>query len=85
MQFHREAFIEILDRSAYPSRKAFADAVGISPGSLHDVEHATRGRKPSDELLHRFARELKCPVTALIRDPADQAVPDPATARSTAA
>lgn len=69
MQFHREAFIEILNRSGYPSRKAFADAVGISPGSLHDIEHESRGRRPSDDLIVRFARELKCPLTAIIREP----------------
>lgn len=73
MQFHREAFVEILDRSGYPSRKAFADAVGISPGSLHDIEHGSRGRKPSDTLIIRFAQELKCPLTAIIRDRTEEA------------
>lgn len=69
MQFHRDAFVEILDRSNYPSRAHFARAVGISPGSLHDILSTSPRRNPSDALILRLAAELKVPVTAIITEP----------------
>lgn len=79
MQFHREACVEILDRSNYPSRKAFAAAVGVSPGSLADVLNVDDvtgrpRRTPSTDLIRRIAAELKVPVTAIIKDPEAAAV-----------
>jgi hypothetical protein len=73
MRFHRDAFVNILDRSDYESRAAFAIAVGISAGTLHDIASTRPRRQPSDELIRRLARELKVPVTAIICDP-DEAV-----------
>lgn len=73
MQFNRDAAIEIIDRSGYSSRADFARAVGISPGSLHDIlGGVTPRRRPSDELIRNIAAELKVPVTAIIHAPAEQ-------------
>lgn len=78
MRFNRDAFVEILDRSNYPNRKAFANAVGISAGTLHDVagldERGRPRRQPSDELIRRFASELKVPLTAIINAPEERSV-----------
>lgn len=71
MRFHRPAFVEILDRSNYKNRAEFARAVGVSPGTLHDIE--TGRRSPSDELIRRLAGELKVPLPAILADP-EQAV-----------
>lgn len=73
MRFHKDAFVEILDRSNYSSRADFAQAVGISAGTLHDIASSRPRRQPSDELIRRLARELKVPVTAIICEP-DSAV-----------
>jgi transcriptional regulator with XRE-family HTH domain len=73
MRFHREAFIEILERSDYASKSDFAKRVPMSAGALHDI--ITLGpdgkprRSPSPDLIRRIARELRVPLTALIRDP----------------
>jgi hypothetical protein len=75
MRFNRDAFVEILDRSNYPSRKDFALRVGISPGTLTDVTGSEKEprprRQPSDDLIRRFAVELKVPLTAIINAPAE--------------
>lgn len=69
MRFNRDSFVALLERSNYPSRAAFAEAVGISPGALHDIAATRPRRQPSDELIRRLAVELKVPVTAIIADP----------------
>lgn len=73
MRFNRDAFVEILDRSNYPNRKAFAVQVGISPGTLVDITGSEKDprprRQPSDDLIRRFALELKIPITAIINAP----------------
>lgn len=74
MRFHLDAFVEILERSDYASRTDFARAVPMSPGTLHDITtvDADTGRPrrhPSPDLIRRMARELKVPVSAIIRDP----------------
>lgn len=74
MRFNRDAFVEILERSGYSSRAAFARSVGISPGALHDIAATEPRRQPSDELIRKLAGELKVPVTAIIHAPDEQAV-----------
>lgn len=69
VQFNRDAFVEILDRSNYASRADFAREVGISPGALHDIAASRPRRQPSDDLICRLAAELKIPVTAIICSP----------------
>lgn len=66
VRFNRFAFVEILDRSGYPSRAAFARAVGMSVGALHDI--VSGRRQPSSEMIQRFSRELKAPIPALIHE-----------------
>jgi len=69
VRFNRDACVEILERSGYPTRKAFADAVGVSAGTIHDILSTDPRRNPSDELIRRLADELKVPVTAIIHAP----------------
>lgn len=64
----------ILERSNYQSNADFARAVGISPGTLHDLtaidEDTGRPRRaPSMTLVRRLAVELRIPVTALLHAP----------------
>jgi transcriptional regulator with XRE-family HTH domain len=66
VRFHRAAFVEILDRSNYPTRTDFARRVGISPGALHDV--LTGRREPSPDLMRRLIAELKVPLPAILLD-----------------
>lgn len=68
MEFHPEAFTAILQRSGYPSRKAFADEAEISAGTLSDL--ISGRRTPSDALILRLAQTLRVPLTAIIRNPA---------------
>lgn len=73
MRFHRDAAVEILDRSGYPNRAAFAREIGMSPGALHDILVGDPPRRtPSNELIHRIARGLKIPVTAILADPTER-------------
>jgi transcriptional regulator with XRE-family HTH domain len=61
-----DAIVEIMERSGY-HRARFASEVGISPSYLTLI---LKGEKPgSADVLKRMAAVLKCPVTALIRDP----------------
>jgi transcriptional regulator with XRE-family HTH domain len=60
------AIAEIMERSGY-RRAQFASEVGITPSYLTMI---LKGDKPgSPDVLKRMAEVLKCPVTALIRDP----------------
>lgn len=74
MRINPEAASALIDRSGYPSRAAFARAVGVSQGALHDVlvrdpyTHTTR-KGASPALIKRIAGELKVPVTAILQDP----------------
>lgn len=78
MQLNPDATSALIDRTGYASRAAFARAVGVSQGALHDVlvrdafTGATR-KGASDALIVRIARELKVPVTAIILDPVQAA------------
>lgn len=65
VRFNREACKALVERSNYPHFKAFADAIGMSPGHFHDVV-VTGRRDPSTDLIRRFAIELRVPITALI-------------------
>lgn len=74
-QFNREAFVELLARSNYPSPSDFARQAGISPGALHDITaiNPISGkvrRQPSLAMIKKLAAELRVPLTALLRDPA---------------
>lgn len=72
VRFNRDSTVEIIERSNYPSRKAFADAVKVSPGTLHDILSSKPRRQPSDDLIRRIASELKVPITAIIHAPEEE-------------
>lgn len=74
MKINPDATAALIDRTGYPSRAAFARAVGISQGALHDVlvrdpftGSTRKGASPA--LIGRIAKELKVPITAIICDP----------------
>jgi transcriptional regulator with XRE-family HTH domain len=67
VQINPSALTEIRERTGY-SKAAFASLVGIAPSYLTELE---QGKKPgSPSVIKRMADALKCPVTAIICDPA---------------
>jgi transcriptional regulator with XRE-family HTH domain len=67
VQINPEALTEIRERSGY-TKATFAGMVGIAPSYLTEIE---QGKKPGTaHVIKRMAAALKCPVGALIRDPA---------------
>lgn len=60
---NRHALAELRERSGY-SKSHFARDVGISTGTLSDVESGRRN--PSPDLLKRMAAVLKVPLPALL-------------------
>jgi transcriptional regulator with XRE-family HTH domain len=67
MEVNGAALTEIIERSGYRTQAEFASRVAITPSYLSEL---MRGLKPgSPEVIKRMARELRCPVTAIIKDP----------------
>lgn len=60
------ALSEIIERTGY-RKSVFASEVGISPSYLTEM---TKGSKPgSPDVIKRMAAVLRCPMSALIKDP----------------
>ena len=63
-QLNRHALVALIDRSGYESHAQFASKVGVSTGTLCDLESGRR--QPSTPLLKKMADELRgAPESAL--------------------
>lgn len=71
MRTNRYALAELRERSGY-SKSHFCRDVGISTGTLSDIEGGRRN--PSPALLKRMADVLKVPLPALLYSPAAEDV-----------
>lgn len=75
VKIHPAALTEIRERSGY-SKAALCSLAGIAPSYLTEME---KGDKPgSATVIRKLADALKCPVAAIILDPAAAAGPDKA-------
>ena len=66
MRLNRFALKELRERSGF-TKAAFAREVGVSVGTLADLESGRRGASP--EMAQRLAEALKVPLAALVTDP----------------
>ena len=65
-KLNRWTLTELRERSGY-SKSAFAREVGISTGTLSDLESGRRNASP--DVLKRLAETLKVPLPAILCDP----------------
>ena len=63
MQVNRHALTSLRERSGF-TKSMLAREVGISVGTLHDIESGRRNASP--EMIRRLAVALKIPTPALI-------------------
>lgn len=70
-KLNRSALTDFINQSGYKSRSELARDVGITPGSLCDLE--TGRRRPSPSTLGALAKSLGVRKASLLADPEDEA------------